>query len=77
MQAVIRKWGNSLGFRIPSAWAKDNGIKNGSKVQVIAEKGKIIIIPQKKSLEDMMKLVTDENLHSEVKTGFAVGNEEW
>ena len=27
MQAVVQKWGNSLGFRIPSFWAKDNDIK--------------------------------------------------
>ncbi|MGN0749042.1 MAG: AbrB/MazE/SpoVT family DNA-binding domain-containing protein [Treponema sp.] len=77
MQAVVQKWGNSLGFRIPSMWAKDNEIKNGSKVEVIAEKGKMIILPQKKSLEDMMNLVTEENLHSEIETFEAVGKEEW
>ena len=38
MQAVVQKWGNSLGFRIPSHWAKDNNVKNGSKIEVIAEK---------------------------------------
>lgn len=77
MQAVVQKWGNSLGFRIPSMWAKDNEIKNGSKVEVIAEKGKMIILPQKKSLEDMMNLVTEENLHSEIETFETVGKEEW
>ena len=77
MQAVVQKWGNSLGFRIPSMWAKDNEIKNGSKVEVIAEKAKMIILPQKKSLEDMMNLVTEENLHSEIETFEAVGKEEW
>lgn len=77
MQAVVQKWGNSLGFRIPSLWAKDNDIKNGSKVEVIAEKGKMTILPQKKSLEDMMNLVTDDNLHSEIETFDAVGKEEW
>ena len=77
MQAVVQKWGNSLGFRIPSFWAKDNDVKNGSKVEVIAEKGKMIILPQKKSLEDVMNLVTDKNLHSEINTFEAVGKEEW
>ena len=77
MQAVVQKWGNSLGFRIPSMWAKDNEIKTGSTVEVIAEKGKMIILPQKKSLEDMMNLVTEENLHSEIETFEAVGKEEW
>lgn len=69
MQAVIQKWGNSLGFRIPSLWAKDN--------EVIAEKGKMIILPQKRPLESMMAMVTDENLHSEIETSSAMGNEEW
>ena len=50
MEAVVQKWGNSLGFRIPSLWAKDNNVKNGSKIEVIAEKGKIVILPQKKLL---------------------------
>ena len=77
MQAVVQKWGNSLGLRIPSLWAKDNNIKSGSKVEVIAEKGKMIILPQKKSLDDMMAMVTPDNIHSEVTTGSAVGNEEW
>ena len=77
MQAVVQKWGNSLGLRIPVLWAKDNNVKNGSKVEVIAEKGKMIILPQKKSLEDIMNFVTDENIHSEIETFEAVGKEEW
>ncbi len=77
MQAVVQKWGNSLGFRIPSFWAKDNNVKNGSKIEVIAEKGKITIVPQKKSLDDMLSMVTSENIHSEISAGYAVGKEEW
>ena len=68
MQAVVQKWGNSLGFRIPSLWAKDNNVKNGSK---------IVILPQKKSLDDMLAMVTPENIHSEISAGSSVGNEEW
>ena len=37
----------------------------------------MIILPQKKTLENMMSMVNDENLHSEIETGSAVGNEEW
>ena len=77
MQVVVQKWGNSLGFRIPSMWAKDNDVQNGSKVEVIIEKGRMVILPKKKSLDDMLALVTDENIHSEISTGGAVGKEEW
>ena len=77
MQTVVQKWGNSLGLRIPSLWAKDNNVRSGSKIEVIVEKGKITIIPQKKSLDDMLAMVTPENIHSEVSTGNAIGKEEW
>ena len=77
MQAVVQKWGNSLGFRIPSLWAKDNNVRSGSKIEVIAEKGKMVILPQKKSLDDMLALVTPDNIHSEVSTGYAAVKEEW
>ncbi len=77
MQVVVQKWGNSLGFRIPSIWAKENDVQNGSKIEVIIEQGKLVIIPQKKSLDDMLDLITDDNIHSEISTGSAVGNEEW
>ena len=35
-----------------------------------------MILPKKKSLDDMLALVTDENIHSEISTGCAVGKEE-
>ena len=47
MQAVVQKWGNSLGFRIPSLWAKDNNVKSGSKIEVIAEKVTFLPIKSK------------------------------
>lgn len=77
MQAIVQKWGNSLGFRIPSSWAKENDVKNGCKVEIIAEKGKITIIPKKKSLDSMLDLITPGNIHSEIETGLRTGNEEW
>ena len=52
-------------------------IKNGSKIEVIAEKGKIVILPQKKTLDDMLAMVTSENIHSEISTCSLAGNEEW
>ena len=45
--------------------------------EVIAEKGKIVILPQKKTLDDMLEMVSPENIHSEISTGYSVGKEEW
>ena len=77
MQAIVQKWGNSLGLRLPSVWVKDNEIRSGSKVEIIAEKGKMTILPQKKSLSDLMELVTDQNKHAEIETFEKIGSEEW
>lgn len=34
-------------------------------------------LPQKKSLDDMLALVTEENIHSEISTGYTGGKEAW
>ena len=66
MQATIQKWGNSLGVRIPSSIAKDLSLKNGSTVEILEEDDRIIIqASTKKTLKEVLELVTDENIHSE------------
>ena len=77
MQTVIQKWGNSLGIRIPSHYVKELKLKNGKAVEILEENGKIVIVPQKKTLEEMLSKVTKENTHNSVETGNSVGNEKW
>ncbi len=77
MQTVVQKWGNSLGIRIPAIYAREFELKNGSSVDIIEDQGKLIIVPKKQSLDDLLSLVTKENIHSSVETGFSVGKEEW
>jgi antitoxin MazE len=77
MQTVVQKWGNSLGIRIPAIYAREFELKNGSAVDIIEDQGKLVIVPQKHSLDDLLSLVTKENMHSSVDTGISVGKEEW
>jgi antitoxin MazE len=77
MQTVVQKWGNSLGIRIPSIYAKEFELKNGSYVDISEEDGKIVIIPNRISLEGLLAKVTEENLHESVETGISLGKEEW
>ena len=77
MQTVVQKWGNSLGIRIPAVYSKDLELKNGSTVEISEEGGKLIIIPKRNSLNDLLAKVTKENIHEAIETGFSVGNEEW
>ncbi|MDR2729361.1 MAG: AbrB/MazE/SpoVT family DNA-binding domain-containing protein, partial [Treponema sp.] len=55
MEAVVKKWGNSLGIRIPSLIVRELALKDGSSVD-INDKGKMIIIKpiQKNKLSEML-----------------------
>ncbi|HOX18825.1 MAG TPA: AbrB/MazE/SpoVT family DNA-binding domain-containing protein [Spirochaetales bacterium] len=77
MQTVIQKWGNSLGVRIPALYAREFDLKSGSAVEILEEAGRLVIVPKRDALEDLLALVTDENRHASVETGSPVGGEEW
>jgi antitoxin MazE len=77
MQTVVQKWGNSLGIRIPSIYAKELNLKNGSSVEILELKGNIIIMPPKETLEELLSRVTLENMHEPFEFGLSIGKEEW
>ena len=78
MNAVIQKWGNSLGVRIPGSIAKELNLENGTQVEILDDEGKIVILPAKsRDLHELLEKITDENVHGEVSTGDVVGKEEW
>ena len=78
MEAVIRKWGNSLAIRLPGAIARELNLKNGSQVEIIDEDDKIIIRPiPRKTLKDFLKRINRDNLHKEFETSGSSGNEAW
>ena len=80
MKTRVQKWGNSLALRIPKAFADEVGLQKETSVEVSLADGKIVVTPVTKSnltLEQLLSKVTKENLHHEVDTGSAVGNETW
>jgi len=78
MQTSVQKWGNSLGLRIPSVYAKELHLLDGSIVDIEIKENEIIISPaKKKSLNDLIQLITDENQHDEIDFGSPHGKEEW
>ena len=80
METRIRKWGNSLGLRIPKSIAEQTGVKEGSAVELNVEDERLVITPVKVEayrLADLLERVTDENLHGEIDTGDPVGREVW
>ncbi|MBI4288872.1 MAG: AbrB/MazE/SpoVT family DNA-binding domain-containing protein [Chloroflexi bacterium] len=80
MQSRIQKWGNSLALRIPKSFAREIGLDSGVPVSVSLEDGKLVVAPvveSPPSLERLLEQVTEDNIHHEVDTGPAVGEEVW
>lgn len=77
MVTIVKKWGNSLGLRLPAALATQVKILNGSKVNIVLKNNRIEILPLENefSLEEMLKSVTEDNIHKEIDTGYTVGKE--
>ncbi len=80
MRTRVQKWGNSLALRIPKSFADDVDLAPGSPVEVSIVDGKLVVAPVVEpglSLEDLLAQVNERNLHREVDTGPALGDETW
>ncbi len=80
MKTRVQKWGNSLALRIPKSFAIEVGLEKETSVEVSLADGKLIITPVTKpklNLKQLLAKVTRKNLHREVDTGRATGNEAW
>lgn len=80
MVTKIKKWGNSLGLRIPKSFAKEAGVEEGSAVDLFLEGDRLVIQPlrnERYQLSELLSKVREDNLHEEISTGDAVGREVW
>lgn len=80
MLTRVRKWGNSLGLRIPRSFAAEMGVDDGSPVDLSLQDGEIRIRALRRrafSLEALLAGIKKSNLHGEVPTGRPVGREVW
>jgi antitoxin MazE len=78
MEAVVKKWGNSLGIRIPSLIVREFSLKDGSLVNINDRGQEIIIKPVfKNKLSEMLSQINEQNIHEEIKTTGPVGKEIW
>ena len=80
MLTRVQKWGNSLGLRIPRAFAADARVEPGSLVDISLERGGLMLRPARRKkyvLAGLLKGITKRNLHGEVTSGDPVGREVW
>ena len=79
MQTQIGKWGNSLAVRIPGAYAKDLGLREGLKLDISLLRGGLFfrLVSKEYSLKELVAGITPQNVHEEMDWGEAVGREGW
>ncbi|MDJ0621073.1 MAG: AbrB/MazE/SpoVT family DNA-binding domain-containing protein [Calothrix sp. MO_192.B10] len=80
MAAIVAKWGNSLAVRIPQNLAKEIHLTEGTEIDLGVVDGTLVIKPRTRkrySLDELIEGITPENLHGEINSGIAVGNEVW
>jgi antitoxin MazE len=61
MRTTVRKWGNSLGVRIPSGVAADAHLEEGAEVDITVRDGELVIAPVL-SLAELVARITPDNL---------------
>ena len=80
MKTRVQKWGNSLALRIPKSFATEAGLREGAPVELSLVEGKLVvesISEEPLTLDELLRGVTDQNLHGEWHTGPSVGREVW
>ncbi len=78
MEAVIRKWGNSLALRLPAAVIKEASFRLEQRVTISVTEGRIVIEPADRveySLDELVGGITAANAHGEFDFGAPVGRE--
>ena len=80
MKTRVQKWGNSLALRIPKAFAAEARLSADCPVELSLANGKLVVralADERPTLDELLRGVTDENIHGEWDTGPAVGKEAW
>ena len=80
MVTVVKKWGNSIGIRLPKALAEEAAIGEGSPVTLEARNGQLIIKPvgrRRYRLAELVRHITPRNRHEAVDSGRPCGKEAW
>jgi antitoxin MazE len=78
MAIIVKKWGNSLGIRLPKKIAKLLHIDSGTEVDVSVKDKEIIIKMHQSELDTLINKITPSNLHNETwEDDKTKGNEIW
>lgn len=80
MRTRVQRWGNSLAVRIPKSFAAELHLDHDSEVDLALVNGQLAVVPVAAPsfmLDDLLNGITESNLHKELDTGAALGQEAW
>ncbi len=78
METSVQKWGNSLGIRIPGPLARNLDLKQGTPVEILADKNRLVIrATHRQTLAEKLSGISKANIHDEVSSGPPRGREIW
>ncbi|AFQ46008.1 AbrB/MazE/SpoVT family DNA-binding domain-containing protein [Desulfosporosinus meridiei] len=77
MKTIARKWGNSIGIRIPASMANSLKISDGTPIDVELDGERIIVTRKKYDLKELLARIPDEYEPEEIDWGEPVGGEKW
>ena len=80
MVTKVQKWGNSLAVRIPKSFADEMGWAREASVRMMVKEGALVIVSEPAAewdLDELLPLITDDNIHHEWETGAVLGEEAW
>jgi len=79
MRIRVKKWGNSLALRIPTAVARSAKLGEGSELELALVRGRLVMAPLRTfySLDELVRRITPRNRHDETDWDGPLGRESW
>ena len=80
MITKIQRWGHSLALRISKSMAVELKLEENSPLEIRLEDDRLVIYPVARpefKLDELLELITPENLHAVAGMNMPVGNEAW
>ena len=77
MRITLKKWGNSVGLRLPKVFLAQLGVQEQQEVELSITDNVITIKKPSVSLRELVAQITPENRHDEIDWGPPVGKEAW
>lgn len=81
MKSVVKKWGNSLGFRIPKEIAEKLNLTDGTPIELELVPGGVLLKPSRLrrsrySIDELLEGVSPTNIHP-LEDQELLGREVW